>query len=134
LKSSDKRHLINVKGAATLYLKYVKTKTNYLFASAFCKGSERVATAISTLHSKHHWEGIALKPAEELQAYKRDTCSLQSLFFCPVDDLDALKRNTHQYSPLELKDAMDRLFDNIEPLTLRQGMLSFMSTFHFILF
>jgi hypothetical protein len=54
LKSSDKRHLINVKGAATLYLKYIKTKTKYLFASAFRNGSERVATAISTLHSTHH--------------------------------------------------------------------------------
>ena len=51
LRNTDKRTLIDPKGASTLCLKWCKPGTKYVFASAFRNGSGRVATAISTMHT-----------------------------------------------------------------------------------
>ena len=45
-QQNDKRTVIDVKGAPTLFLKWCKAGSKYLFASAFCSGSESVATAV----------------------------------------------------------------------------------------
>ena len=67
LKENDGRTLVDTKGAPTLYLKWCKAGLKYVFASAFRNGSGKVATAISTMHTQHHWEGVALKPSELLK-------------------------------------------------------------------
>ena len=87
LKESDGRTLVDGKGAATLYLKWCKAGFKYVFASAFRNGSGKVATAISTMHTQHHWEGVALKPSE-LVKYKDDNSSLTSKFFSRLAEID----------------------------------------------
>ncbi len=46
-----------------------------LAAFAFRSGTDNVSTAISTLHRRHHWEGISLVPAEH-ERYKDDEFGL----------------------------------------------------------
>ena len=122
LKESDKRQLIDGKGAATLYLKWCRSGPQYVFASAFRNGSGKVATALSTMYTQHHWEGIALVP-KELQRYKDDNSSLVSDFFSRVLQLDDKAGTT------ESQDEKDALADLIEtkiiPYTLRQGKYLF---------
>ena len=55
-----------------------------VFAAAFRNGSQSVATAISTLHYGHEWEGVVLDN-QELRAYKRNQSSLKKMFFRSVD-------------------------------------------------
>ena len=89
VKSTDTRTKIDSKGAPTLFLKFckgysglarVEASTRKLFASAFCNGLERVATAISSIHSHHQWEGVVMDNRELLR-YKRDRLSLAGDFF-----------------------------------------------------
>ena len=87
LKEGDRRTLIDPKGAATLFLKWCKAGHKYVFASAFRNGSGSVATAISTMHTQHQWEGIVLKQSE-LFDYKNNDTSLVSNFFNRISDFD----------------------------------------------
>ena len=117
LKENDRRTLVGGKGAATLYLKWCKAGTKYLFASAFRNGSGKVATAISTMHTQHHWEGVVLSPRELLE-YKNDSSSLTSKFFLRVSEIDNDDRSESE----DEKEVLDHLMrTKIEALTLRQG-------------
>ena len=118
LKPNDKRTLIDVKGAPTLFLKWCKAGCKYLFASAFRNGSESVATALSTMHTRHQWEGIVLKPSE-LREYKADKLSLVSKFFTRVDAIDS--EHELEESEVENRILNKILRDKVDPLTLRQG-------------
>ena len=117
LKENDGRMLVDGKGAPTLYLKWCKAGHKYLFASAFRNGSGKVATAVSTMHTQHHWEGVALKPSELVQ-YKDDNLSLVSSFFSRVSDLD----NDERMEGEDEKEVLNELLrTKIVPYTLRQG-------------
>ena len=118
LQQNDKRTVIDVKGALTLFLKWCKAGSKYLFASAFRNGSESVATAVSTMHTRHQWEGVALKPSE-LREYKDDKMALVSKFFqrmCVIDYEYKLNE-----SRVEKRLLNEILTNQIEPFTLRQG-------------
>ena len=115
LKATDKRTLIDTKGAPTLFLKWCKVGVKYLFASAFRNGSGSVATAISTLHNQHQWERVVLKK-NELELYKRDNSSLLDLFFMRVDCLHLNNESEEE------KETMKQLLEEkINPIILRQG-------------
>ena len=117
----DKRTLIESKGAATLFLKWCKTGAKYVFASAFRNGSGSVATAISTLHTQHQWEGIALDK-NELAAYLKDRKCLKGKFFERVSELDGVGSD----ESVEEREKLDDLLENkIVPYTLRQGKVFF---------
>ena len=117
LNEADKRTLLDTKGTPTLFLKWCKSGTKHIFASAFRNGSDKIATAISTMHTQHHWEGIVLKE-NELGLYKKDKKSLIPLFFqrcTKIFDQDESEAE---------KEAMEWLLDEeVEPYTLRQGKL-----------
>ena len=49
-KSNDKRTLLDVKGAPTLFLKCIKHTGRTVTASAFRNGSDSISTTISTIH------------------------------------------------------------------------------------
>ena len=118
LRDTDNRTLIEGKGAATLYLKWCKAGPKYLFASAFRNGSGRVATAISTMHTQHQWEGVVYNDSE-FERYKDDKSSLIYDFFARVSDLDEKYETVESEDEKEvLKDIID---NKIEPYTLRQG-------------
>lgn len=119
LKPSDQRTVIDTKGAPTLFLKYYKTPTKYVFASAFRNGSETVATAVSTMHSQHQWEGVALKP-RELRQWQKDKTSLKSSFFQRVKDLVTIN-GVIDNETIDEEELMEELLERIEPYTLRQG-------------
>lgn len=119
IRPTDKRTLIDENGHPTLYLKWTKAGYKHVFASAFRNGSKSVATAISSLHNQHHWEGIVLKPLE-LHSYRRDNRSLQSLFFQRVMDIQT-QLGCIDYESEEELSSIDDLFTVIEPYTLRQG-------------
>ena len=116
LRQSDKRTLISKKGASTLFLKWCPAGAKSVFASAFRNGSDRVATAISTVHNQHHWEAIVLSPSE-LQDYSRDSASLQKKFFQFVCLPHLMEEEDEAAAPV-LEDLQDYI---IEPQTLRQG-------------
>ncbi len=119
LKPNDKRTVVDVKGAPTLFLKWCKAGVKYLFASAFRNGSESVATAISTLHTKHQWEGIVMKPSELVQ-YKNDKNSLTKYFFERISAIDQKYKRIESESE---RNALNKIIrDKIDPMTLRQGM------------
>ncbi len=120
----DTRTKIDPKGAPALFLKWCKgvgtsvrqsRGTRRLFASAFRNGSQKVATAISSLHAHHQWEGVALDP-RELAAYKRDKKSLQSKFFGRVDDVFLGIEEDEERN--KMKEILE---ERIVPMTLRQG-------------
>ena len=118
-RPNDLRTHIDPKGSPTLYLKYCKANAKYLFASAFRNGSECVATALSSMHNQHQWEGVALKQSE-LVCYREDKTSLRSRFFQRVDlsDFDDINVDESIVEELLLETLLD---DEIEPYTLRQG-------------
>lgn len=121
LKPSDKRTVIDTKGASTLFLKFLKTPTKYLFASAFRNGTDAVATAVSSLHSQHHWEGIALYPSE-LREYKEDVTSLLPSFFQRVKNLKDEDGKMLDEESEDAKDLMNEILgERIVPYSLRQG-------------
>ena len=118
LKASDNRTLIDVKGHATLFLKVVHAGVRSVFAAAFRNGSQTVATAISSLHYGHEWEGVVLDN-QELRAYKGNQSSLKKMFFRSVDlgnNDGNEERSNHVNLLLE-----DLLHEKIEACTLRQG-------------
>ena len=128
LKETDGRTLIDGKGAPTLYLKFCKAGHKYLFASAFRNGSGKVATAISTMHTQHHWEGVALKPSE-LVKYKNDETSLVSNFFSRVSALD----NDERAEGEDEKEVLNELLSTkIDPYTLRQGKYLVFHLFYYL--
>ena len=114
---SDKRTLLSEKGAPTLFLKCCGDGVKKLYASAFRNGTGKIATAISSIHTEHEWEGIILDPSE-LVIYKEDDEGLISHFFKRVlfdDDMNVDETD-------EEREMLDYLLDNvIEPITLRQG-------------
>ena len=117
-RGADIRTVIDTKGAPTLYLKWCKAGHKYLFASAFRNGTGRVATAISTMHTQHQWEGIVSDNAE-LLSYKRNSSSLLSKFFTRITEIDKKYR---QRESEEEREKLQTLLDyKIEPFTLRQG-------------
>ena len=134
VRESDQRTKIDPKGAPTLFLKWWKGgsrsrggatgegATRKLFASAFRNGTQSVATAISSIHSHHHWEGIAMVHSE-LCDYQKDKKSLRPKFFQRIDDLFENEAEDDE------KDEMMKILDeDIEPITLRQGKKSFFIT------
>ena len=117
MDSNDLRTKIDPKGAATLFLKWCKVGYKYLFASAFRNGSGRVATAISTMHTQHQWEGVILDEAEH-RRYKGDKTSLIQYFFHRVTALDEIGGE----ETVEEREILNEFVnEKIEPYTLRQG-------------
>ena len=114
LSDNDQRTLIDCKGAPTLFLKFVRVGAKRVWVSAFRNGTESVATAVSSLHRGHHWEGIALLP-HELLKYRADNMSLLSSFFQRVPDMFELE------TAEELVLLSFILEEVIDALTLRQG-------------
>ena len=119
--SNDLRQEIDAKGAPTLFLKWCKSKiagigaTRKLFAAGFRNGSQRVATAISSIHTHHQWEGVVVDN-RELLAYKKDKTSLRNNFFVRINELFEKEESENE------KEEMKSLLDNeIIPMTLRQG-------------
>ena len=128
VKESDKRTVIDPKGGTTLYMKWCKVgRSKPLFASAFRNGSQSVATAISSLHKSHEWEGIVYKPSERVE-YEKDPSSLVPQFFQRVDleECDPIPSEGERLAMLSLLDL------NVVPYTLRQGELNKKSIFYFI--
>ena len=125
LKEGDKRTLVEVKGAPTLLLKWCYAGAKAIFASAFWNGTERVATAISTLHKGQAWEGVVMKTSEK-KLYDSNKEALIPKFFCKVKGIfcKSLPEGSAQNDPVQLK-LEELLQDKIEPLTLRQGEFSF---------
>ena len=127
-KPNDYCTHIDPKGSATLYLKWCKAGAKYLFASAFRNGSESVATALSSLHNQHQWEGVVFYQSE-LDKYRDDPNSLRSEFFQSVDlsdSEDVLTILDYQQTSIGEQIQLDAILnDEIEPYTLRQGMFYF---------
>ena len=115
LKPDDKRTLLDTKGAPALLLKWCKAGAKHIFASAFRNGSDRIATAISTMHTQHHWEGVILNE-KELELYKMDDKVLIPKFFQRCSNLFEEEESVAE------NEAMEHLLDNeVDPFTLRQG-------------
>ena len=115
---TDKRTLLSVKGAPTLFLKYTKPAGAHktLFASAFRNGSQSVATAVSSIHRGHQWEGIAIKPSEHAR-WKQDDSALVKEFFQKA----IINKGRFEEDECD-RELLDQLLDNeIVPFTLRQG-------------
>ena len=124
IKDTDTRTKIDCKGAPALFLKSCKgqgttrerASTRKLFSSAFRNGSDKVATAISSLHPHHQWEGVIYEQ-RELAKYKMDRTSLRSIFFQHVDTLfDEVEEDEEE--KIIMKTLLDEFFC---PMTLRQG-------------
>ena len=122
LKETDKRTLIDVKGAPTLFLKWCNAGSKRLFASAFRNGTKIVAMGISSIHKKHQWEGVVKEPSELIR-YEENNLSLLGDFFKRVDldGLDAADRTMDAEASPEESLFLNGFFDIIEPCTLRQG-------------
>ena len=116
-KDNDARKKIDTKGPPTLFVKSASNSLKKVYAIAFRNGTDRVSTAISSIHRNHHWEGIALKQAELLM-YEEDSTSLRKLCFQRIEsnafNKDALLAET------ELIDTI--ISEEVNPLTTRQGM------------
>ena len=118
MSANDKRTSIDPKGAPTLFMKECTSDRNSrkkMFATAFRNGTDKVATAISSLHSQHQWEAI-IQHNYELREYENDQTSLISKFFQRVDNLF---ENPCNYEEEEVIESI--LEDKIVPITLRQG-------------
>lgn len=135
-RDTDLRTMVDPKGAPTLFLKWSKGgsrsrggatgpgATRKLFASAFRNGSQKVATAISSLHSHHHWEGIVMVH-KELSSYEKNKRSLRPNFFQRVDDLFEKEESEDEKNEME-----HILNEKVEPMTLRQGKIIFCEKVH----
>ena len=117
LKENDARTLIETNGAPSLFLKYSKKESKYIYSSAFRNGSGSVATAISTLHNHHQWEGVVLYEQLRIE-YKKNDRSLINHFFVEVV-------NNHEGNEEAAQVEADLLFNllqnKIVPYTLLQG-------------
>ena len=120
LKDNDPRTLVDVRGAPTLYLKHCMVGVKPVFASAFRNGTDQVATAVSSIHTRQEWEGIALKPSEKAM-YDVDKEVLSTKFFRKVEGiLPNVVRDSDDIA--EEEEMIDELLsENIEPFTIRQG-------------
>ena len=131
LKVGDKRTLVDVKGAPSLFIKWCTAGDKAIFASAFRNGTDRVATAISTLHKGQVWEGIVMKNKEK-EMYNANKQALISQFFRKVNGIcfnsylsevpasETDNEDEHKNDPVQTK--VDELLEEkIEPITLRQG-------------
>ena len=116
LKENDLRTLIDTKGSPTLYIKVCPDAGKPIYASAFRNGTQAVATAVSSLHRGHQWEGIALNNNDRLK-YQDDPTSLRASFFKRVK-IDECEDQDASGEEIEL---MEDLFDEIEPYTIEQG-------------
>lgn len=121
---NDKRMLVDTKGAPTLFLKQCKAATNSrrkMNATAFRNGTEKVATAVSSMHNQHQWEAIAMHNYD-LKSYDEDKNALKSKFFRRVDFEDVAHYNNEKDN--EEDDLIQRILDEkIIPVTLEQGMI-----------
>ena len=116
VKSNDKRTMLYVKGSPALFVKKAKdTKLSRLIhASAFRNGTDKISTAVSTLHRGHHWEGIGLIWSY-CHEYKQDSQSLQKYAFSRKIEKDNEGGTTTEV------DVMNKLFESVIPFTLTQG-------------
>ena len=91
-----------------------------VFQSAFRNGTDQVATAVSSIHTRQEWEGIALKPSEKAM-YDVDKKVLSTKFFRKVEGiLPNVVRDSDDIA--EEEEMIDELLsENIEPFTIRQG-------------
>ena len=116
----DTRTVVDVKGAPTLFMKYCIRGVRRLQASAFRNGSQAVATALSSLHNGHEWEGTVMKPSDHAR-WLEDDEALREDFFKPVDLGEGI------FFEGEENDVNDDLLltqiilGQIEPMTLLQG-------------
>jgi hypothetical protein len=119
MKENDKRTWIDIKGAPTLFLKYCKAGAKYVFASAFRNGTQSVATAISSIHKTHEWEGVVMNPSEYF-TYQQDSSALRHKFFSRVK-MDGLYDGSADDDEKEV--IQELLNTKIAPCTIRQGKL-----------
>ena len=119
VKDTDKRTMIDVKGAPTLYMKKIAThQGKSLSASAFRNGSQSVATAVSSIHPVHQWEGVVLNQNDRLQ-YSNDSSSLVEKFF---ERLETLENRCDKVESDVDKELINEVLENkIIPMTLKQG-------------
>jgi hypothetical protein len=118
--SNDNRAWVTEKGAKGLFLKFSTNIANgkALLASAFRTGTGGVATAVSTLHTCHEWEGIPLK-LNEAAEYESNPEALKNKFFHRVEEFD---KERAKFEDPEARALVDALIDStIKPLTLKQG-------------
>ena len=115
-KENDARKKIDTKGPPTLFVKSASNSLKKVYAIAFRNGTDRVSTAISSIHRNHHWEGIALSQRERIM-YEEDNTSLRQFCIQRIESSafhkDALIAET------ELIDTI--LSEKVNPLTIRQG-------------
>ena len=114
LKETDKRTLLVVKGAPTLFIKKTKQSGITVTASAFRNGTESISTTVSSIHQGHHWEGIALDSSQE-RDYSVDKQSLLK-YACSYE----ISADNNEESTME-KLVMDEVKDGIDIITLCQG-------------
>ena len=97
---------------------YVKTTCDNkkLYASAFCNGTNAVATGVSTLHQCFEWDAVLLYQ-KKFEEWRRDKVSFASKFFTLLELNGDLLCHDETASNL-LKKCLQ---DEIKPCTLRQG-------------
>ena len=115
-RQSDARKKIDTKDPPTLFVKSASNSLKKVHVIAFMNGTDRVSTAISSIHRNHHWEGIALSQRERIM-YEEDNTSLRQFCIQRIESSafhkDALIAET------ELIDTI--LSEKVNPLTIRQG-------------
>lgn len=130
LKENDPRTLIEMNGAPSLFLKFSKKESKYCYSSAFRNGSGSVATAISTLHNHHQWEGVVLFERMRTE-YEKDEKSLVNHFFVQVvNNYD----DNESADEIEKKALCHLLASKIVPYTLLQGKKYFKCTIFFTIY
>ena len=117
MKETDKRIKIETKGPPTLFVKSTSNALKKVYAIAFQNGTDRVSTAVSSIHRNHQWEGIATSQTQH-KMYKDDETSLRKLCFQRI--------KSKSFGENELESERERiehiLNDKINPLTTQQGM------------
>ena len=116
-REGDTRTHLDTFGSPTLFIKYVVKHGRQITASAFRNGSDAISTAVSSLHSGHHWEGVALYPKEN-KVYRRNPNCLRLNFFTRLNEPTGFFSSTiserERLLTRELRNAVDCI-------TLRQG-------------
>lgn len=103
-------------------MKWCRYGTKDLFATAFRNGSKSVATAISSLHKSHMWEGI-VENTSDLYDYQIDKTCLIKKFFKRVPSVCDMCQEQERTHECEVQnDLMNNLFHEVVPYTLGQGM------------
>ena len=105
-----------MKGPPTLFVKAATNHVKKVYAIAFRNGTERVSTAISSIHRNHHWEGIALIQKEVLEYQENEACFFRKC----ITRIESPEIQSEEL--LEESDLIDEIYDEkINPLTVRQG-------------